>query len=255
MGRQWGAKNACLGISPSNGWEWGSPCTCPLTQFLVEPCSQALLISWHFRLGPQASGQSQQSAVVQRHKVQRQADYWRWDRLTSLRDAAAALRAFTPVSPNSQLPHPQLIECGQGCHQGKRLVQPLFLLWTVLSGLVSIPRGLEATSGNKASTSLCSFQVTESANHYWSNYYSVFLGVALICRCLVPVSNSYATPWTPPGSSVHAISQASILEWVAIPFSRGSSWPRDQTRSPAFHVGSFTLSYQGSPLCWWAGHI
>ena len=188
-------------------------------------------------------------------QVQRQADYWRWDRLTSLRDAAAALRAFTPVSPNSQLPHPQLIECGQGCHQGKRLVQPLFLLWTVLSGLVSIPRGLEATSGNKASTSLCSFQVTESANHYWSNYYSVFLGVALICRCLVAVSNSYATPWTPPGSSVHAISQASILEWVAIPFSRGSSWPRDQTRSPAFHVGSFTLSYQGSPLCWWAGHI
>ena len=29
-----------------------------------------------------------------------------------------------------------------------------------------------------------------------------------------------------PGSSVHGISQASILEWVAISFSRGSSWPR-----------------------------
>ena len=34
---------------------------------------------------------------------------------------------------------------------------------------------------------------------------------------------------SPPDSSVHGISQARILEWVAISFSRGSSWPRDQT--------------------------
>ena len=33
---------------------------------------------------------------------------------------------------------------------------------------------------------------------------------------------------SPPGFSVHGISQASILEWVAIFFSRGSSWPRSQ---------------------------
>ena len=32
-----------------------------------------------------------------------------------------------------------------------------------------------------------------------------------------------------PGSSVHEISQARILEWVAISYSRGSSQPRDQT--------------------------
>ena len=31
------------------------------------------------------------------------------------------------------------------------------------------------------------------------------------------------------GSSVHEILQVRILEWVAIPFSRGSSRPRDQT--------------------------
>jgi len=29
--------------------------------------------------------------------------------------------------------------------------------------------------------------------------------------------------WSPPGSSVHGILQARVLEWVAIPFSRGSS--------------------------------
>ena len=34
-----------------------------------------------------------------------------------------------------------------------------------------------------------------------------------------------------PGSSTHGISQARILEWVTIPFSRGSSRPRDQTRA------------------------
>ena len=42
----------------------------------------------------------------------------------------------------------------------------------------------------------------------------------------------FVTPWTacsPPGSSVHGILQARILEWVAIPFFKGSSRPRDQT--------------------------
>ena len=34
---------------------------------------------------------------------------------------------------------------------------------------------------------------------------------------------------SPPGSSVHGILQASILEGVAISFSRGSFWPRDRT--------------------------
>ena len=34
---------------------------------------------------------------------------------------------------------------------------------------------------------------------------------------------------SPPGSSVHGISQARILEWVAISFSRGSFQPRDQS--------------------------
>ena len=35
---------------------------------------------------------------------------------------------------------------------------------------------------------------------------------------------------SPPGSSVHGIFQTRVPEWVAIPFSRGSSWPRDSTQ-------------------------
>ena len=43
----------------------------------------------------------------------------------------------------------------------------------------------------------------------------------------------FATPWTacrPPGSSVHGILQAGMLEWVPIPFSRRSSQPRNQAQ-------------------------
>ena len=41
----------------------------------------------------------------------------------------------------------------------------------------------------------------------------------------------YPMDCSPPGSSVHRLLQARILEWVAIPFSRDLSWedPRDQT--------------------------
>ena len=42
---------------------------------------------------------------------------------------------------------------------------------------------------------------------------------------------------SPPGSAVHGILQARILEWVAIPFSRESSRPRDQTQ--VIIVGKF----------------
>ena len=53
------------------------------------------------------------------------------------------------------------------------------------------------------------------------------------CFCC-SVAQSSPTLWnpmdcSPPGFSVHGILQARTLEWVAIPFSRGSSWPRDQT--------------------------
>ena len=41
----------------------------------------------------------------------------------------------------------------------------------------------------------------------------------------------FATPLiAPPGSSAHGILQARILEWVTIPFFRGSSQPRDWSR-------------------------
>ena len=49
-----------------------------------------------------------------------------------------------------------------------------------------------------------------------------------------------------PGSSVHGILQAWILEWVAISFSRASSWPRDRTQVSHIIGRRFTVwAYKG----------
>ena len=48
-----------------------------------------------------------------------------------------------------------------------------------------------------------------------------------------------------PGSFVNGILQARILEWVAMPSSRGSSQPRDQTRSPTLQVDSLLTEPPG----------
>ena len=59
------------------------------------------------------------------------------------------------------------------------------------------------------------------------------------CFSCVPL---FTTPWTLPGSSVHGILQARILEWVAMPFSRRSSQPRDWTH--IFYVIGRWVLYQ-----------
>ena len=54
--------------------------------------------------------------------------------------------------------------------------------------------------------------------------------------------------YIPSGSSIHEILQARILEWVAIPFSRGSSWPRDLTGSPPLPADSLPFEPPGKPF-------
>ena len=55
--------------------------------------------------------------------------------------------------------------------------------------------------------------------------------------------------FSPPGSSVHGILQAGILEWVAMPSSRGSSRPREDLNSGLLHCRWILnpLSYLESP--------
>ena len=51
-----------------------------------------------------------------------------------------------------------------------------------------------------------------------------------------------------PGSSIHGILQAGILEWVATPSSKGSSWPRDQTSISCIAGRFFTAEPLGEVL-------
>ena len=50
-----------------------------------------------------------------------------------------------------------------------------------------------------------------------------------------------STPWSLPGSSVHGIFQAKVLEWVVISFSRKASQPRDWTRVSRIVGRCFTI--------------
>ena len=52
----------------------------------------------------------------------------------------------------------------------------------------------------------------------------------------------------PHGLSVHGILQARILEWVAFPFSRGCSQPRDQTQIYCIAGSFFTSWATGKPI-------
>ena len=64
----------------------------------------------------------------------------------------------------------------------------------------------------------------------------VFMLVALLCPTLYnPMDCS------PPGSSVQGILQARILECVTSPFSRGSSWTRDQSQVSCIEGWFFTI--------------
>ena len=79
-----------------------------------------------------------------------------------------------------------------------------------------------------------------------------------VCVCVCVCSHTHAKSLqscptlcdpmvcSPPGSSVHGILQARILEWVTMRSSRRSSWPRDPV-APALQADSLQLSHQGSP--------
>ena len=63
-----------------------------------------------------------------------------------------------------------------------------------------------------------------------------------VCMCIVKVKFTQSCPTLcdPMDYTVHGILQARILEWVAIPFCKGSSQPRDRTRVSHTADGFFT---------------
>ena len=63
----------------------------------------------------------------------------------------------------------------------------------------------------------------------------------------VKVAQSCPTLCDPMDYTVYGILQARILEWVAVPFSRGSPNPEIEPRSPALQVDSLPAEPQGEP--------
>ena len=100
------------------------------------------------------------------------------------------------------------------------------LPWTVASSIHGI---FQAKSTGVGCHCLLQPMTTEEfakcdSRDFFFSFVSVCL-VAQSCPTLCDLIDC-----SPPGSSVHGILQARILEWVAIPFSNGSSWPRNWTQ-------------------------
>ena len=75
------------------------------------------------------------------------------------------------------------------------------------------------------------------------------------CLCEVKVAQSYPTLCAPMDYTVHGLLQARKLEWVAIPFSKGSPQPRDQTQVSHIAGGFFTSWAIREALNYWFPHF
>ena len=113
------------------------------------------------------------------------------------------------------------------------------LLWRCddkgLGGLSSLKRATGSPSSPWAlsNLSLTSLGLSLLGDISWCPGSLLFLKFpSFMALCLITQScPTLCDPMdcSPSGSSVHGILQARILEWVAMSFSRGSSWPRNQT--------------------------
>ena len=68
-----------------------------------------------------------------------------------------------------------------------------------------------------------------------------------IFTCMLSLQSFDPVDDSPPDSSRHGILQARILEWVSMPFSRGSSQPRDRTQVPRLQVDSLPVEPKWKP--------
>ena len=77
----------------------------------------------------------------------------------------------------------------------------------------------------------------------WITQIPLSQGCVCVCVCVLitqsPPTLCYPMDYSLPGSSVHGILQARILEWVATPFFRRSSQPRDWTKQGLLHWSRF----------------
>ena len=88
-------------------------------------------------------------------------------------------------------------------------------------------------------------QVDILSKPYFHRIYFLRLCLCLLTQSCLTLCNPMDC--SPPASSVHGISQARILEWVAIPFSRDLPDPGIESRYSVLQVDSLPSRYQWSP--------
>ena len=112
-------------------------------------------------------------------------------------------------------------------------------------------------------TALCRYYLFTAwksvATMHWANLLALFFQQLLFTFCLCRILLCVKSPqscltlcdtmdYNLPGSFVHAILQARILLWIAMVFSRGSSWPRDWTQVFCIAGRFFTIWAPRGPL-------
>ena len=164
----------------------------------------------------------------------------------------SSAESHLPKSPPSQgTSHPRADQC-RGYHG------PALLLQWGSSHLQNSPQGLQGFHWDHlvAPPSLCLASLSPLPFPSPPTPPISFLSLGVdhqrkwkrkpLCTILL-----FVTPWTI--HTVHGILQARILEWVASPFSRGSSRPRDQTQVSHIAGGFFTNWATREAQEYWSG--
>ena len=100
-------------------------------------------------------------------------------------------------------------------------------------------------------TNLEGQQLNKHPNTRYKLFFYIIMPIKICLCCAVlgrsVVSDSLPPPWTATRQAPLSMGvlQARVLEWIAMPSSRGSSQPRDQTRSPTLQVDSLLTETPG----------
>ena len=124
-------------------------------------------------------------------------------------------------------------ECGE-ISQGRRPNKPDSIIVVITKVTDSYPEPTQLLMGTK---SVCEIGSNWFQPIYLGAMFSLNEGDKLMANYIFVT----LMDCSPPGSSFHGIFQARVLEWVAFPFSRGLSQPRDRTQVSCFAGRLFTV--------------
>ena len=155
------------------------------------------------------------------------------------------------ASSEGKNPDKQLVSLSPGCHIASLpacflgvaplLLLPLLacmhvcssvpgILWARILEHVAMPSSRESFRPKDKPASLMSPALAAEFFTTSTTWEALFLLGCVCAKSLQPCPTPYnPMDCSPPGSSVHGVLQARILEWVAMSSSRESSWPRDWT--------------------------